>query len=168
MLRLIALICFTLGLTFQAAAQSLAALAPTVQCSSAGVQLANLDALKLTEGEQVVAMLETEHGKLEARVNVKGGVVSDPIYYIRGKLLAETPESKVTAAVRACLNPKKTASVGESWYAGALDWLVPSAEAKACRARVLGSGCDGTICCAKAQCGRAIAIWCVYIWLACR
>lgn len=35
-------------------------------------------------------MLETEHGKLEARVNVKGGVVSDPIYYIRGKLLTET------------------------------------------------------------------------------
>jgi hypothetical protein len=166
MLRFIALISFLLAMTFQqASAQS----APSkgAQCSSAQMTLPNLNALKLSDGEHVVGMLDTELGKLEARVNVKGGEVSDPNYYLRDKRLTETPTSKIPRSVRACLN-RRTSSAGASLFANALDWIVPPAEAanKRCIAKVVSGGCDDNfhtnegICCFRACCGSQCASAC--------
>jgi hypothetical protein len=136
-----------------------------VTCSAAQLVLPDLNALKLKDGESVVGMVETEAGKLEARVTVKDDSVSDADYYLRGKKLAETPESKIPKSMRACLNKSKRSSASESWFARVRDLLVPSAEAaKRCIAHVVGRpGCDDTICCARACCGRACATWCAYI-----
>jgi hypothetical protein len=167
MWRLIALICLVLGLSFQqASAQSKSA--KGAQCSSAGMTLPNLNALKLPDGEHVVGMIETEVGKLEARVKVKGGEVSDPDYYLRGMRLTETPNSNIPKSIRACLN-RKSSAAGASWFANALDWIVPPAEAaKRCIAVIVtGSGhCRDDykpgegICCATARCGSSYATMC--------
>jgi hypothetical protein len=165
MFRLIATTCFIFALTFQYASAQSKPGAGAAKCSAAQMTLPDLNALKLNEGQHVVGMLETEVGKLEARVSAKGGDVSDPDYYLRDKLLKETPDSKIPKSVRACLHSRKLSSVGASWFANAFDWIVPSAEAaKRCIARVVGRpGCDDTICCATACCGRACATWCEYI-----
>jgi hypothetical protein len=155
MLRVLVLICMTIGLTVPVMAEP-----PAAQCNSGKLQLPNLDSVKLPDGDQVVAAIETEHGKLEARVKVKEGDVSDLTYSIRGKLLAETPESKVPKAVRACWNNKRAAA-GPTWSASIMDLIISPAEAKLrCIARVVGSGCDDTICCARACCGNKCATWC--------
>ena len=44
-------------------------------------------------------MLETEAGRLEARVSVKNGEVSDPDYYLRDKRLEKTPDAKIYVRV---------------------------------------------------------------------
>ena len=164
MLRLFALICITLAMTLQQASAQSPHARSAAHCSAAQLTLPNLNALKLTDGEHVVGMLQTELGKLEARVNVKGGEVSDPDYYLRGKHLKEAPNAKVPRSIRACLNSKGASTGGSSWFAKALNLVASPAEAaKRCIARVVGSGCDDTICCAKACCGRACAVWCAYI-----
>lgn len=109
-------------------------------------------------------MVETEVGKLEARVTVKGDSISDADYYLNDKKLTEMPSSKIPKSVRACLNKSRRAAA-DSWFAGVRDLVVPSAEAaKRCIAHVVGHpGCDESICCAKACCGNACAVWCAYI-----
>jgi hypothetical protein len=155
MLRIMTLICLALGLTFQASAQSSIAADPKAQCSTAELRLPDLNALKLPDGEQVIGMLETEYGKMEVRVDVKGGIVSDPKYYIRGKLLTVTPGSKIPKPFLACPAPGKRTS-----DASILNWIVPSAAAKIrCRFVVSKPHCydygepyPGGFCCAWACC----------------
>jgi hypothetical protein len=164
MLRFIALACAIFVVTSQHAAAQTKPRTGAVTCSAAQLVLPDLNVLKLKDGEHVVGMLETEAGKLEARVSVKGGSVSDPDYYLSGKKLTETPDSKIPKPVRACLTKSQRSSASESWFATVPNLIVPPAEAaKRCIARVVGSGCDDTICCARACCGRACETWCAYI-----
>lgn len=163
MLQLIVSICFVLGLTFQAAAQSSTVQALGVQCSTGQLKLADLNALKLPEGEQVIGMLETEYGKLEARVDVNGGIVADPKYYIRGKLLTVSPESKIPKPLRACVAPGKRSSAGGTGSASLLNWIVRSAEAMdKRRCIVIASGCFGGVCCAYGCCSGSCATACAF------
>jgi hypothetical protein len=60
----------------------------------------DVDTLNLTDGEHTVASVDTDHGKLEARVTVKGKVISDNRYFIRGKPLKEIPERQLPGWIR--------------------------------------------------------------------
>ena len=98
MLRLLALVCFTLGLALPAAAQ----------CKK--VELPDLDTLNLSDGEHTIKAVNLRKGKLEVRVKVKGKVVSDPILYFRGKPMKSTPESELSKPVRDCLQKAEAPS----------------------------------------------------------
>jgi hypothetical protein len=153
LLQILAMVCLTLALAVPASAQ----------CKQYKLELPDLDTLKLKDGEHVVGAVETENGKLEARVTVKGKVVSDPILFIGGKRMQEVPESQIPKSVLDCMKAELPSG---SWLANAadntLDWIVPKAYARACRNWVIRSGCDGKICCAVACCASsgACATWC--------
>jgi hypothetical protein len=166
MLRLIALLCFIIAVSLQQASAQSSPSRGEARCGTGQLGLSNLNALKLNDGEHVVGMLETEAGQLEARVNVKGGEVSDPEYYLRGKHLTKTPASKIPPSLRTCLN-RRTSSAGSSRFADALDWIIRPAEAaKRCIWRVVSWGCDDNfhpdegICCVRACCGSECELGC--------
>ena len=130
-LLLLAVVCFILGLAASAAAQ----------CSvkDYALDVPDTATLKLSDGEHAIAAVQTEQGRLEARVTVKGGqVVAGPRFFLQGQLLRPIPQSELQSrlpeTVRRCA-PQKSSSSPESWYANAarcaLDWLVPEAEAVA-------------------------------------
>lgn len=161
LLRLLALLCLPLGLAVPVAAET------PVRCDTGQLELPDLDTLKLPDGEHMIAKSESVNGKLEARVGVKGKIVSDPIFYIRGMRLQKTPESGVPKPILECLKKGKGASSCDSWFANAvrstLDWMVPAAEARTRRCRMIGSGCDDRICCATVCCSSACDTECAYI-----
>jgi hypothetical protein len=160
MLRFIALICLSLGMSFQqASAQS--SNKGEAQCGTGRLTLSNLNALKLPDGENVVGMLETEAGRLEARVSVKNGEVSDPDYYLRDKRLEKTPDAKISKSILACSRGKQS-SAGQTLIAKLANSIVQSAEAaNGCVARVKWVKCDEIdLCCAFACCGSICARQC--------
>ena len=120
--------------------------------------------LKLGEGENVIASVDTERGKFEARVNVKNKLASEPRYFLGGKLLKETPESKVPKAQRDCLkNAERGASAYEDELKSsgrqAMSWVAPAAYTPARRCDVY-VGCDDRGCCAFALCSGQGFIYC--------
>ncbi|MCI0621021.1 MAG: hypothetical protein L0387_05005 [Acidobacteria bacterium] len=60
--------------------------------------------LKLTDGQHVVASVSTKLGLLEARVIVKSGRASEPVFFVGGKQLQEVPETKIPKEAQECLN----------------------------------------------------------------
>jgi len=70
LLRTFLLVCLTLGLAVPAAAQ--------LTNKTYNLDVPDTDTLKkLKDGEHVIAAVETDRGKLEVRVRVKGKAVSD-------------------------------------------------------------------------------------------
>jgi hypothetical protein len=147
MLRFLALICLGLGLAGPAAAQ----------CYTGRLHFPN----KPADGEHTIGAVETDHGKLEVRVNVKDGVATDPSFYLRAQRLTKARWSEISANIRACLQPKKTSASEPGWLASAagvaLEWLAPEAEAaQRCRPVIVDSGCFDHRCCARACCYQGI------------
>jgi len=127
-LRLLAVLCFTFGLAVSAAAQ----------CSVKNYTLDVPDTatLRLSDGEHAIAAVQTDQGKLEARVTVQGGkVVSGPWFFLSGQLLRPISQaelqSRLPEPLRHCAQNRSSSS--ESWFGDAascvLDWIVPEAHA---------------------------------------
>ena len=163
-LRTLGLVCVTLGLAVHAAAE----------CTTKTYTLDVPDAttLKLKDGDHTVAAVATEHGKLEARVTVKGKVVSEPRLFIGGKLLKEISESQILEPVRGCAQKagllQKAGLSAESWIArvvyGALNWIMPTAYARteACIYKVTafcGKALDGSYYCIYYVCCGSKCTW---------
>jgi hypothetical protein len=154
-------IVMSLGLAFMI--PMAAAAEPAVKCSKGPWDFRDPASLKLTDGEHSLGKVETPEGALEVRVKVQKGEVSDPMYFLRGKQLKKVSDAKVPKELRECMNLKKTATlhdwIGQPMIA-TLDWLITSAEARACVARVISVTCNQNTCCALASCGRAREVWC--------
>jgi hypothetical protein len=158
MFRIIALALFAIGINqvnAQVDVQSIPPRASDVLCSTAKLRFKDVNTLKLPDGQHVIGMIETQYGKLEGRVDVVGGVVSEPKYYINGKPLILTPNDKIPPTLRACLARGKRASGDVSSYTRILESIVTSAEAVyRCKPWVTASGCtDWGGCCATVCCG---------------
>ncbi len=89
-------------------------------CSSKTYELTVPDpaTLHLKDGSHVIASLNTEHGKLEVRVRVKGGVVSDDGFWANGRRLREGKESDLKPELLKCLKEQHASlSSSEGWIA---------------------------------------------------
>ena len=127
--------------------------------------------LTLKDGEQVIASTSTPNGRLEARVTVKGGVASQPRFYLGGRLFETIPESKVPAEVRECLKSSQRAqntffSSGllSSVWTPAPNLVAPVAYTKEPKTKcvILSSGCLGNYCFATACCEVGAFAECAY------
>ncbi len=106
-------------------------------CSSKTYELNVPDpaTLHLKDGEHTIASVNTDQGKFEARVRVKGGVVSDDGFWANGKRLKEGRESDLKPELLKCLKAQKASlSSSEGWIASAAQFasslVEHSAEAK--------------------------------------
>jgi len=153
-MTIMAMVLFTLALAHNAAAQ----------CSPPlNLIVPDTDTLKLKDGEHVIASAAHAKGLLEVRVKVKGGVASEPQYFLGGKLLNVTPQSKVNKDILECL--KKHLPPGASLSSltdRILDLFVQTAYARGCVAVVDAVECRDSVgqCCALAHCGSYYAIQC--------
>jgi hypothetical protein len=102
MLRLIILAFLTLGFAVKPA--------EAADCSMATLELPDLNVLKLPDGDQVVATVMTERGKLEVHVHVAKGVASEPTFVMAGKPMIKIPESKLPRSSHSCLRHEVLAS----------------------------------------------------------
>lgn len=154
----------TIGVCMAAAMAVASAAQPAVKCSKGPWDFKDPETMNLPDGEHSLGKVDIPEGTLEVRVVVKNKTISDPMYYLKGKKLRKTADSRVPKELRECLGLKKTASVTE-WIAppltATLDWLITPAEAKSCRVRILSAACNESACCALAACGSARAVWCV-------
>jgi hypothetical protein len=171
---------FGLSVIFAALCLSLAAIVPASTVPAASVPAApacktyrlevpDPAGLHLKDGEQVIASTSTPNGALEARVTVRGGVASEPRYYLGGKLFEKIPDSKVPDEVRECLKGAQralnvTPSSGELAGASrpALSLLAPVAYRKDTKCVVLSAGCLGNYCFATVCCERGVNAECAY------
>jgi hypothetical protein len=143
------------------------------QCKTFKLEVPDPATLNLKDGEHVIAAVETDHGKFEARVIVKDKVASEPRLFIGRKLLEETPESRIPRPTRDCLESAEKAqnaafSCG-SWLGNAarptLDWIVPATYAvKGCRIIKAWSRCAEAnpgyfYCVAYAKCSNGASAW---------
>jgi hypothetical protein len=155
LLLILALACFTLA----------AAVPPVDRCKAHKLEIPDPGTLKLADGEHVIASVDTENGKFEARVSVKNKVASKPRFYIGGKLLNPARESEIPKEFRDCLKEaQRSASASRSPLEnpahGALAWLPPAASAAvSCRAwATCGKAingryyCVGEVCCTGHPC----------------
>jgi len=145
---ILALACFTLA----------AAVAPD-KCKVHKLELPDPETLKLPDGEHVIASVDTENGKFEARVNVKNKVASRPRLYIGGKLLREARESEIPKDLLDCLKEsERTGSNSGSLVdtaARAFGWVSPPpsprvaciAVAECVKGPWGGYACGGQVCC---------------------
>jgi hypothetical protein len=171
LLRVLAMIGLFLALTVSARAES---------CTDLQLDVPDADSLNLQDGDHVIASAPTEKGKLEVRVKVAGKKASEPEYYLGGKLLKKTPESKVPEDILKCLKPKvpKGASLSsaetpsenfasslcestESVASSAFDWLEGTAHAAASKCVIKSASCNQNTCCALACCGTSCSVACV-------
>lgn len=105
-LQVLALLCcITLAVAIPAA----------TDCKIYKLEVPDPVSLKLPDGEHTIAAVATDHGRFEARVNVKNKVASEPYYFLGGKLLKETRESEVPAELRDCLKKELTSSISGDW-----------------------------------------------------
>jgi len=70
------------------------------------LDIPDTNTLKLPDGSHVIAAVGTPFGKLEARVTVRSKVVSEPQFYLGGKLLKPVQESQLSVAARRCLQKR--------------------------------------------------------------
>jgi len=159
-LRLAGLACFALWVAGPALAQSAA------DCSkSSTINIGDLDARKLGEGEHVIGEAQTPHGKLEVRVSVKRNVISDPVYTIGGKRLKKTALRKVPKDIRSCLRRQKQALAATRLQLAFGDKLQNMSLPKLIDVRFRGrctvtTSCNQNTCCALAKCGSQSAVDC--------
>lgn len=134
------------------------------ECDNRPLALPDLETLNLPEGEHVVVARDSLKGKIEARVTVKNKVVSQPVYYLGGKRLIPTPESKVPKTILDCLKKGHAASSCESWFGNlartTLNLIVPDAEAAMTKCVIKSASCNQNMCCALACCGTSCAVGC--------
>jgi len=152
-LMILALACLTLA----------AAVAPET-CKVHKLELPDPATLKLPDGEHVIASVDTENGKFEARVNVKNKVASKARLYVGGKLLSEARESEIPKDLLDCLKEsEKTGSNSESLVntkAHAFAWVSPptattttcTAVAECVKGPFGGYACAGQVCCTGNGC----------------
>lgn len=156
-LRRPALICFALVAMVSATAM----VSAVDTCKSIKLEIPDPKTLKLRDGDHVIAAVDTERGKLEARVNVKNNVAAEPRYFWGGKPLKDTPESEVPESLRDCLkNAGRTASAsGNSFRTSAhhaMGWTAPASYVPPVGSCLITSyGCSGGFCCASATCYRS-------------
>lgn len=164
-----AVVCLALGATVPALTVPAASV-----CKTFKLEVPDPAELKLKDGDQVIASTSTPNGTLEARVTVRGGVASEPRFYLSGRLFEKVPDSKVPDEIRECLKSAQRAQ-NAAFSAGgevadvrtpALSLIAPVAYSKGkIKCVVLSSGCLGnycyaTVCCergASAECGYATA-----------
>ena len=151
-LGILALVCLTLALAGPAAAQ----------CTPFKLDAPDPDSLKLPDGEHVIAAAAHAKGKLEVRVNVKGGVASGPQFFLAGKLLNVTPQSKVDKSILECLKKELPPGASLSSLTDRIfDLFVQTADARVPKC-VVYVECRDAVgqCCALACCGSQCAIRC--------
>jgi len=151
---------------------SLTAAVPAASvCKTFRLEVPDPAELKLQDGEQIIASTSTANGRLEARVTVKGGVASQPRYYLGGRLFEKVPESKVPAEIRECLKSSQraqNAGLPSSGLLGSvrpsLSLVAPVAYAKEPKIKcvVLSSGCLGSYCFATVCCEVGAFAECAY------
>lgn len=154
-------------------------LAPEGVANSAGADCAKTvnfvtispDAVSRDKGEHVVGEAQTMGGKIEARVSVTHGQISDPVLYLGGKRMRKTLLSKVPADIARCLGGEKSSAwlAGQKLaYAAPLRNLIsPVDDAKYNSCWKITVSCSdsvggGGVCCALAISKRtgASAVWC--------
>ena len=154
-LRILPLVCLTLGLAVPAAAE----------CKTYKLDIPDTDTLKLPDGEHVIASVAHEKGRLEVRVNVKSGVVSERQFFLGGKLLTKKAEAQVSKPILDCLKKllPPGSSIADSGHKGHMfDWIVPTVYAAAPKCVLNGISCRDSVgqCCALVCCGDQCAIRC--------
>jgi hypothetical protein len=147
-----------------------APVAVAAQCVPFKLDVADPATLSLQDGDYVIGAVDTERGKFEARVSVRGKVVSEHRFFLGGRLLRPTPESQVPPVIRACFqNAQFGAEPSGGWLATAArsirEWVEPTAEAVSGKCTV-GGYCRDTsaahgYCCAVANCSGSIGFHCV-------
>jgi hypothetical protein len=153
LLPILALVCFT--------ALSVFAADP---CKTSKLKVPDPATLNLKDGEHVIAAVETPNGKFEARVNVKGKVVSEPQFLIGGKALSKTPESQVPADLRECVKSaqqaQNAASPSGSWLGNVASpsgsWLGNATRPSFGFIAPVAYAKDTFICVATASCSKAV------------
>ena len=140
--------------------------AVAAKCVSVTVEVPEPAELNLQDGDHVIASANTERGKFEARVQVRGKVASAPRFYIGGRLLNNTPEAQVPSDLRSCLKEAHRASLPPTGWLDRMtrsvqEWLVPTVHAKAKIKCVVTASCNQNTCCALATCGGHQAVSCV-------
>ena len=139
-------------------------------CKTYRLEVPDPAELQLKDGEQVIASTSTPNGRLEARVTVKGGVASQPRFYLGGRLFEKIPESNVPVEVRECLKSSQRAQntyssnlLGNMWRP-APSLVAPVAYSKEPKIKcvILSSGCLGRYCFATACCEVGAFAECAY------
>jgi hypothetical protein len=156
MLRLLVLVCFTLGLALPAAAE----------CKAFKLEIPDSGTLNLPDGQHIIAAIGTEKGKLEVRVNVKAKVFSPFELLLAGKIMKPTPQAQVDKSILDCL--KKQLPPGRSIAnsrGSSFDWFVRTAHAAPMRTSlcvILGTNCRDSVgqCCSLVCCDDQCAIRC--------
>jgi len=152
MITIIAMVLLSLALAHTAAAQ----------CKPFILESPDTDTLKLKDGEHVIASAAHPKGKLEVRVNVKGGVASEPQFFLAGKLLNVTSQSKVNKDILECFKKEMPAGASLSSLTDRIfDLFVQTADARVPKCIVFVE-CRDSVgqCCALACCGSQCAIRC--------
>jgi len=143
--RILPLLSLTLALAIPAAADCVN--------QSFSLDIPDTATLKLPDGGHVIAAVGTRFGKLEARVAVKTKVVSEPQFYLGGKLLRAVQESQLSPAARRCLQNRAELSPA-GWLATVArsisDFIVPTVHARGrtCIFKVVhteGSAAEGNL-----------------------
>ncbi len=152
--RVVVAVCLAAGLAVVVAAE----------CKVGRVELPDPTTLKLPDGDHVIGSADTERGRFEARVTVRGKVMSDPRYFIGGRPLQLTPESQAPKDIMQCIQEsRQAAALSGSWLSriasSTRDWLEAPVYAWRGKCTVLPS-CSQTTCCALVKCADARAVWC--------
>jgi len=94
---------------------------------------------KLPDGQRVTSSAKTPAGVLEARALVKKGVIVSSGLFVDGKAGVETPLAKLPAEAQKCarFKPVSLAPRAESILSALADFVVPAAEARSCRAKLI-------------------------------
>lgn len=98
-MRSLFLVCVAL-IAVVSAANFVSAIVP---CNVHRLEVPDPSDLKLKDGEHVLAAVDTEKGKFEARVNVKDKIASKPQFFIGGRLLRQVPEAEIPQPIRECV-----------------------------------------------------------------
>src|SRR5690348_4113005 len=72
------------------------------ECHVGTLDIPNLSTLSLPDGHHTIASAETGHGRLEARVTVRGKSVSAPEFFLSNRRMGDVPEAKLPKRIRAC------------------------------------------------------------------
>jgi hypothetical protein len=141
--------------------------AASCTASTSGVDIPELNAAKLGNGDHIVAQTMTPRGQLQVHVSVKGKRISNPKFYIGGRLLKKTSMRHVPKDIRDCLHSSKEKAAAlpgpQIAFLGSLEKLrlySPRTDVVFKGRCKVKTSCNQSICCALATCGSAQAVWC--------
>lgn len=123
--------------------------APSTTCQKATTTLPKRDALKLSDGEHVIAKTGTSGKTLEARTAVRSGVPSAPSYLLSGKRLSATPLSQAPSSVRQCLGTLPGREIPER-----------TKYADGCTVTMTCNNSTPPICCTTSCCEDGCTVYC--------